>query len=69
MSLEHSPTIHTERAAYTIDEFCAAHRISRRHFYDLCEKGIGPDLMKGTRPLVSIEAAARWRVERERDAA
>ena len=55
------------RAAYTIDEFCAAHRISRRKFYDLEERGIGPRLMRiGSKILISIEAAAAWRAEREK---
>src|SRR6516165_11070198 len=27
-----------DQAAYTIDEFCMAHRISRRTFYDLIER-------------------------------
>jgi hypothetical protein len=59
-----------DRAAYTIDEFCAAHRLSRRKFYDLQEHGIGPRLMRvGSKVLISIEAAAAWRAERESVAA
>ena len=55
-----------DRAAYTIDEFCVAHRISRRKFYELEEEGIGPRLMRvGSRVLISVEAAAAWRAERE----
>jgi hypothetical protein len=55
-----------DRAAYSIDEFCAAHRISRRKFYDLQEQGLGPRLMRiGSKVLISIEAATRWRAERE----
>jgi hypothetical protein len=55
-----------DRAAYTIDEFCAAHRLSRRKFYDLQEHGIGPRLMRiGSKVLVSVESAAAWRAERE----
>jgi hypothetical protein len=55
-----------DRAAYTIDEFCAAHRISRRKFYELEEEGTGPRLMRvGSKVLISIEAAAAWRAERE----
>jgi predicted DNA-binding transcriptional regulator AlpA len=50
------------RAAYTIDEFCIAHRISRRTFYDLIDRGDGPKLMRiGSKKLVSAEAAAKWR--------
>jgi hypothetical protein len=55
-----------QRAAFTIDEFCVSHRISRRKFYDLQEQGIGPRLMRiGSKVLISVEAAAMWRAERE----
>jgi hypothetical protein len=55
-----------DRACYSIDEFCAAHRVSRRKFYDLLEHGLGPRLMRvGSRILISVEAAAAWRRERE----
>ncbi len=50
------------RSAYTIAEFCAEHRVSRTHLYELCKAGRGPRLMKlGRRVLISIEAAADWR--------
>ena len=56
-----------DRAAYTIDEFCMAHRISRRTFYDLIERGEGPKLTYiGSKKIISAEAAGRWRRERER---
>ena len=55
-----------DRAAYTIDEFCMAHRISRRTFYDLIERGEAPKLMHiGSKKLISAEAAAKWRRQRE----
>ena len=55
-----------DRAAYTIDEFCIAHRISRRTFYDLIERGEGPKLMHiGSKRLISAKAAAKWRRQRE----
>ena len=58
MSLEHSPA----RAAYSVAEFCKAHRISRALFYKALKDGWGPEVMRcAGRTLVSVEAAARWR--------
>jgi hypothetical protein len=49
-------------SAYTVDEFCREHRISRGTFYNLLKYGCAPRLMKvGSRTLVSSEAAADWR--------
>ncbi|MET4345689.1 hypothetical protein AB7Z32_21330 [Bradyrhizobium sp. 482_C4_N1_1] len=50
--------------AYTIEEFCRRNRVSIQMFYKR------PDLMPrtfnvGKRRLISREAAARWRAERE----
>jgi hypothetical protein len=54
------------RACFTINEFCAAHGISPAFYYKLKSLGLGPDEMKiGSRRLISFEAAARWRAERE----
>jgi predicted DNA-binding transcriptional regulator AlpA len=65
MSLEHSPA-RQWRAAYSIASFCAAHEISRSKFYQMINEGIGPRLMKvGAKVLISAEAAADWRAERE----
>ena len=58
-----------DRAAFTIAEFCEAHRISRSKLYQLWAAGIGPRLMKvGVKVLISIEAAADWRRQGERAA-
>jgi predicted DNA-binding transcriptional regulator AlpA len=55
--------------AFTIDQFCLAHGISRRHFYDLKHEGKAPRLMQvGTSVRIAREAAAEWRREREREA-
>jgi hypothetical protein len=55
-----------DRMAYTVDEFCLAHHISRPFFYTLLKVGVGPRTMKlGAKTLISIEAAAAWRKERE----
>jgi hypothetical protein len=53
--------------AFSIDEFCARHGpISRSYYYKLKELGLGPREIKiGTRVLISAEAAAAWRRERE----
>jgi hypothetical protein len=59
-----------ERAAYTINEFCDAHRISRAHYYNLKRLGQGPDEARaGDRTvIITMEAAARWRRQREKAA-
>jgi len=59
-----------DRAAFTITEFCEAHRISRSKLCQLWAAGTGPRVMKvGVKVLISIEAAAEWRREREQAAA
>ncbi|PSO30123.1 hypothetical protein [Bradyrhizobium sp. MOS002] len=56
--------------AYSIPEFCAAHGISEVLYYRLGRAGLGPRIMKvGSRTLISIEACAEWRRERETIAA
>jgi hypothetical protein len=51
--------------AYSIAEFCKAHRISEAFFYKLRKAGLGPrEMALGTRRLISAEAAAEWRRER-----
>ena len=48
--------------AFSVDEFCRAHRISRGSLYNYWAAGIGPKFMKvGHRRLISAEAAAEWR--------
>jgi predicted DNA-binding transcriptional regulator AlpA len=52
--------------AYSVDEFCNSHRISRTNFYRLKRRGEAPQTMKvGARTLISREAAARWRLRME----
>ena len=49
-------------AAYSIAEFCRAHRVSRAFFYVLQKRGNAPKVMKvGRRRIVSEEAAEAWR--------
>jgi hypothetical protein len=73
MSLEHSPArgraVRAGMAAYTIDEFCTAHRISRGMLYKLWRKGLGPRFMNvGIKRIITNEGAADWRSESERRA-
>jgi hypothetical protein len=52
--------------AMSIREFCRLHGISEDQFYKMKREGWGPTTMKvGSRTLVSHEAAAGWRRERE----
>jgi hypothetical protein len=53
-------------AAYSIREFCAAHRLSESMYFKLRNQGLGPDEMSvGSRRIISFEAAERWRRARE----
>ena len=53
--------------AYSVDEFCARHRISPQLFYKLKPQGLMPVTFNvGTRVLISREAAAAWRRAREK---
>ncbi len=50
------------KAAYSVPEFCEAHRISRSLFYALKKEGDGPVTMKVRgRTIISNESAADWR--------
>ncbi len=52
--------------AYSVDEFCARHRISPQLFYKLKPQGLMPVTFNvGTRVLISREAADAWRRARE----
>ena len=52
----------TGRKAYSIDEFCGIHGISRAMLYKLLARDAGPRLMRvGARVLISDEAARDWR--------
>ena len=53
-------------AVYSIASFCVAHSISVDFYFRLQRDGIGPKVMRiGGRTLISYEAAADWRKERE----
>jgi hypothetical protein len=54
------------RAAYTIPEFCAAHRISETHYYKLRRAGRGPiECRMLGKIAISLEAAKAWLREQE----
>jgi hypothetical protein len=60
------PKAPIEADAYSIDEFCARHRISPQLFYKMKPLGQMPATFNvGTRVLISREAAAAWRRARE----
>jgi predicted DNA-binding transcriptional regulator AlpA len=55
-----------QKLAFSIAEFCELHDISRAHFYNIIKTGDGPRMMEvGGRKVISREAAADWRRERE----
>jgi hypothetical protein len=52
--------------AFSIQQFCNTHSISRAKFYLLLKEGLAPKLMcVGRRRLISVEAAAEWRKKME----
>jgi hypothetical protein len=53
--------------AYSIAEFCRAHGdMSPAMYFKMRAMGLGPDEMEiGRRKAISVEAAARWREQRE----
>ena len=56
------PVTQAPPLAMTIREFCQAHMA---FFYLLQQRGEGPRVMKlGSRRLIAVEEAARWRQER-----
>ncbi|MCA6097639.1 hypothetical protein [Bradyrhizobium australafricanum] len=60
------PKAQIDADAYSVDEFCARHRISPQLFYKLKPQGLMPVTFNvGARVLISREAAAAWRRARE----
>jgi hypothetical protein len=84
MSLEHAPQRQTRTGppskgslsssapgpiAFTVAEFCKAHRISRSFLYSEWKAGRGPRFMRaGVKRIITGEAAADWRRECEAEA-
>ena len=53
-------------AAFFINEFCAAHRLSPSMYFKLRSVGKAPaEMQVGRRRMVSVEAAEAWRRECE----
>ena len=51
----------TQRLAYTVAEFCAAHRISLSMYYKMRAAGTGPrEGRAGTKYIISFANAAAW---------
>jgi hypothetical protein len=60
----------TPPACYSIASFCAAHHLSESMYFKMRAEGWAPAEMRvGSRVLITFEAAARWRAEREAAAA
>jgi hypothetical protein len=62
------PTALDDADAYSVEEFCRRHRISVQLFYKF-KDDMPATFRVGTRVLVSKEAAANWRAEREAETA
>lgn len=55
-----------DRDAFTVQQFCDRHSMSRTTFYKMKEDGEGPRTFKvGNHIRISREAAAEWRRARE----
>jgi predicted DNA-binding transcriptional regulator AlpA len=55
-----------EFLAFSIEQFCKIHSISRAKFYMLLREGLAPKIMQvGRRRLISIESAKQWRKDME----
>jgi hypothetical protein len=56
--------------ARTVAQFCERNNMCKAHFYNLLKAGFGPRTMKvGSRRMITPEAEADWRREREAAAA
>jgi predicted DNA-binding transcriptional regulator AlpA len=55
-----------DELVFTINEFCAAHKISRSQLYKLWKQGRGPRTKHvGSKVLITAESAAEWRAADE----
>jgi len=67
MSTNNKPHLPTsEKASFSIDEFCARNDISRSMFYLLKKGGKAPRVMSvGTRQIITKEAESDWHRQME----
>lgn len=73
MSLEHSPVRAHKTAnaavsdpSYTVDDFCAAERMSRSMLYRAWQEAWGPDFYwVGNTRRITHRARLKWQAERE----
>jgi hypothetical protein len=62
--------ISLEQDAFSIPEFCVAHRISTSFYFKLKQQGLGPaEMQVGARRIISKESAAAWRAARTAETA
>jgi hypothetical protein len=54
-----------EPVAFTVPEFCRAHRISVSTYYNLKSQGRGPRELDAGRTIISREDAVAWRTGRK----
>ena len=53
-----------ERKAFSIVEFCQAHGIGRRTYFDMRKVGLTPaEIRVGRRVLITEESATAWRLK------
>jgi hypothetical protein len=53
----------SEALLWTVEEFCALHRVSMSKYYELTKEGRGPAVIYlGRSPRISRESAAEWRL-------
>ncbi len=65
-----TPNAAVSEPSYTIDEFCAAERMSRSMLYKAWAQGWGPDFYRiGVTRRISHRARLAWQREREAEAA
>jgi predicted DNA-binding transcriptional regulator AlpA len=62
MSMRGADEVTFDQKAYSVEQFCRQHDISRAFFYLMLARNTGPRTMKvGRRTLISESAAQEWR--------